>query len=475
MAKISLSILLLISLFSGTATAQEAFKMGLDFDDTGYNSIKKKATLTRSLETLPPAASLKQYAPTPGNQGSHGTCTAWATAYCGKTIVEAIKNNWTDKKTINSNAYSPAFLFRLLKPDDLACNGGSAISTALGVLKDKGAVPHTSISGLCTPTITPSQIAVAENAKIKGFMRLFDSNSSEGSRITAVKKSISEKKPVVFGMICPPSFFSAKDVWKPTEEALESYGGHAMCVVGYDDSKDGGSFEIQNSWGPYWGNEGYIWIRYADFGKFVKYAYEFIDLPEPKPADPDLSGQIRLALADGKAMPASLYTSTRGLTVVPAKPAVGPLTLYQASGNYTAGTRFRIYVSNNEPAYVYMFSSDATNVISKIFPYEDNISAALTDKKNDFTIPDEDHFIEFDNKPGKELLCVLYSKNELDMNDLIKQMSVQTGSFNEKIFKVIGAQTVNPKNINFSKENIAFEAFSNGKSIVPLVLEIEHN
>ncbi|RYE53717.1 MAG: DUF4384 domain-containing protein, partial [Sphingobacteriales bacterium] len=395
-------------------------------------------------------------------------------AYCGKTIVEAIKNNWTNKEVINSNAYSPAFLFRLLQPNDMACNGGSAISIALELLKDKGAVPYSSISGVCTPTLSPTQLAAAEKYKIKDYMRLFDSDAPEATRIRAVKKAISEKKPVVFGMICPPSFHSAKDVWLPKEEPLTSYGGHAMCVVGYDDNKDGGSFEIQNSWGTGWGNAGYIWIKYSDFGKFAKYGFEFIDLPAPKPADPDLSGQIRLALADGRSMPASLYMSTRGLTIVPAKPAVGPLTLYQAAGNYTAGTRFRIYVSNNEPAYVYAFSSDATNVVTKIFPYDDKISAALTDKKNNFMIPDEDHFIEFDNQAGKDLLCVLYSKDELDMNDIIKKMALQTGSFNDRIFKVIGTKTVDPKNITFSKDNIGFQAFSNGKSIVPLVLEIEH-
>jgi PKD repeat protein len=40
-------------------------------------------------------------------------------------------------------------------------------------------------------------------------------------------------------------------------------GGHAMCVVGYDDSKQ--AFKVRNSWGQYWGENGHIWIAYQTF------------------------------------------------------------------------------------------------------------------------------------------------------------------------------------------------------------------
>lgn len=43
--------------------------------------------------------------------------------------------------------------------------------------------------------------------------------------------------------------------------------GHGMCIVGYDDTKFGGAFEIVNSWGVDWANGGFIWIRYDDLYK----------------------------------------------------------------------------------------------------------------------------------------------------------------------------------------------------------------
>lgn len=43
-------------------------------------------------------------------------------------------------------------------------------------------------------------------------------------------------------------------------------GGHAMCIVGYDDSKGiSGAFKVRNSWGPFWGDSGYVWIGYESF------------------------------------------------------------------------------------------------------------------------------------------------------------------------------------------------------------------
>ena len=57
------------------------------------------------------------------------------------------------------------------------------------------------------------------------------------------------------GMLCRP---------KSTEKL---HGGHAVALVGYDDSKvmpDGskGAFLVRNSWGASWGLGGYFWMSY---------------------------------------------------------------------------------------------------------------------------------------------------------------------------------------------------------------------
>ncbi|HZY36893.1 MAG TPA: C1 family peptidase [Mucilaginibacter sp.] len=476
MSKIKLNGLfwLLCLCIPAEAAFSQSHPRGLDFNDASYASAPKKATLTRALDALPAQASIKQYAPYPKTQEQYGTCTAWASAYCGRTILDAIKNNWTDKDLITDHAYSPAFLFRMLRPADAACQGGSDVEYAFQLMKQKGSIPFKDLPQPCVPGLSDAEYAKAAGATLKDFARLFDVNASDNFKVQAVKKSISEKKPVVIAMICPPSFDHAYKYWQPTEAALEAYGGHAMCVVGYDDAQYGGAFEIQNSWGTNWGNEGYTWIRYDDFAKFVRYGYEFIDLPDEKPDQPDLSGSLRLVLSTGQEMPANLQVSTRGLKVVPAKMNTGPLTSYKTAGAYASGTNFRVYISNNEPAYVYAISSDLSNQVTKIFPYQDGISAALTYKKNDVAIPDEDHYIQFDNSPGKDFLCVLYSRNELDINTIIGKITSLEGTFNERVFKALGGQMVEPANVKFAGDKIAFEGISKGKDMIALMVELDH-
>ncbi len=472
----SISLVIASLLFSFICCSQN-FSRGLEYEEEAYASVPKKAKLTRELEEVPAAASIKKYAPFPGDQGQYGTCTAWSTAYCGRTIVEAINKGWATREISTSNAYSPAFLFRLLRPDDPDCSGGAGLLSAMQSLKVKGNVSYKEVSDKCIAAISASQLTLAANNKIKDYMRLFDSRSSNKVKIQAVKKSIAEKKPVVIGMVAPPSFNKAKDVWIPVEEPNQAlYGAHAMCVVGYDDEKSGGAFEIQNSWGTAWGNQGYIWIKYETFASFINYAYEFIDLPEAKPETADLSGEIKLLLATNQQMPVKLLVSERGLIVVSSETRSGqpPFTMYKSAEAYTSGTRFRIYISNNQPAYVYAISSDLSNEVTKIFPYEEGTSAALTYKRNDVAIPDEQHFIEFDDKPGKDFLCVLYSKEALDINAIIKNISARQGSFDDRVFNVIGSNMVDPKNIVFSKNKIAFEGFSRGKNIVAMLVEMEH-
>ncbi len=457
---------------SFTLSAQ--FARGLDFDDASYAAVPKRAKLTRALDSVPAAASVKSFAPIPKSQGQYGTCAAWATAYCGRTIVEAVRNNWLDKKIINNNAYSPAFLFRLLQPFDGTCRGGSVLASAMDRSKTQGNILFTEAAEKCIPAINDAQLAVAATHKVKDYLRVFDAYSSSDNKTRAVKKSLSEKKPVIIGMICPPSFNQVNGVWIPVEEPLDSYGGHAMCVVGYDDTKFGGAFEVQNSWGTEWGNNGYAWIKYTDFARFVRYGFEFADLPPVQPAIPDIAGSIKCMLADGSPMPVTLRTQSRGLSVVPSVSNAPTLPQYISPATYASGTRFRVLVSNDQPAFVYVISSDLTDSVYTLFPFAENISAALTDRKNEFALPDEDHYIEFDNNAGKEWLCVLYSREPLNLTEIKEKLMKEKGGFPTRVSAVLKDRLVAAENTRLAKDQISFSANSKGKSLLALMIELEH-
>jgi hypothetical protein len=91
-----------------------------------------------------------------------------------------------------------------------------------------------------------------------------------------VKEALNHEYPVVIGVELRKSFnkeqMKGTGLWKPTNDE-KAEGHHAMCVIGYDDTKFGGSFEVMNSYGADFGDNGFVWIRYADFKKYVKEAY----------------------------------------------------------------------------------------------------------------------------------------------------------------------------------------------------------
>jgi Papain family cysteine protease len=61
-------------------------------------------------------------------------------------------------------------------------------------------------------------------------------------------------------------------------------GGHAVVVVGYDDSRGGiGAFRILNSWADNWGEEGYFWMSYTLFRQIVREAYMAQDIVAEHP------------------------------------------------------------------------------------------------------------------------------------------------------------------------------------------------
>jgi hypothetical protein len=53
-------------------------------------------------------------------------------------------------------------------------------------------------------------------------------------------------------------------MWIKNTENDKFMGGHAMTVVGYDD--DNKYFIIRNSWGENWGDKGYCYYKYEDWG-----------------------------------------------------------------------------------------------------------------------------------------------------------------------------------------------------------------
>lgn len=439
------------------------FGMGC-LPETDVANIPKQAQLMeRDFKELPSNYSLLKYCPTPQSQGQYGTCTSWATTYAFRTILDAIRYEWTDKQKITKEAYSPLFIYAQIKnPFDSDCKKGSAISDAMKKLRDVGAVKKSLFDFMCTNTVPSNLISSASLNKISSFSTLvaYGQHVMEPVKVSLIKKALSERQPVVIAMHVYPSFQKAKDLWDGNTTGVSGY--HAMCVVGYDDSKYGGAFLIQNSWGERWGNGGYTWVKYMDFCKTVDQAYtgSLPYVPSPIIKKNVLSGSLSLQLSTGATMQPVLSNETT-------------IPHYDIRGSYISGTRYRLYLTNNEPAFVYIIGSDLKSNTSVVFPPRNDISPAFTYKQSHIAIPDEKWYIEMDNNQGTDYLCILYCMHELDIRSFVNSLQTVPGSFYDKVKKTIGPAMSPKEEVKFNSNRIAFDAVTNG-TVVPVVIAINH-
>lgn len=473
--KLRLSILLVLFSCAFFVNAQidesEEYGLGCEYEmEIDGNAPTKARLLTRDYVVMPESYSLKQYCPIAESQSRYGTCTSWATTYAARTICEAVANEWTNRDSITKEAFAPIFIYKQMQPIG-ECQNGTSIANALDLLKTMGAPKFSSFNVLCSSYIPQSLYSEALNYKIDGYSKLFDRKynwtisdwedlTPYETKINTVKKAISQGHPVVFAMDVYPSFDIAKGCWSGELNGSKR-GSHAMCVVGYDDSKYGGAFEIMNSWGTNWGNDGFLWIKYDDFFKSCMYAFDvYKKKTVPARKKYSFDGELDILGKDGGTRMAVAFQD-------------GKLPYYRASDGYLSGKKFRLYVSNNEPGWVYVLGSDLTNNVTKLFPYSDNTSALLDYNQNNIAIPDESHEFQFDNVAGTDYFCVLYSQEELDIDRVIKNIRDASGSFYEKLISAMGTKLVPKEDIVYTPDKIKVSGKSNSV-VVPLVVEINH-
>jgi Domain of unknown function (DUF4384) len=143
---------------------------------------------------------------------------------------------------------------------------------------------------------------------------------------------------------------------------------------------------------------------------------------------------------------------------------------------YTEGTQFRLYLRNNEPAYVYAIAMDNTNQAVVLFPHKSNISPALNYKNNEVALPSESNFIQMDNVRGTDVFCLLYSKTPLDITAICRRLERETGTFFQRLHKTMRDKLVDRQYLRYYNQKIRFEVKSNGTgTVVPIVVEIPHN
>lgn len=519
--------------FSFNLLAQE-YTSGLVLDDEKYELLPRQTTSDGSKSNLPPVTDLKPFCPEIRNQGEIYSCVGWSVGYGAMTIEKAIQYNCTDPKIIAHNAYSALYLFNQINQGH--CDKGSRISDAIEFLVKNGNCHAREFDfdvNDCEKQPTDSLKKKSQGAAIHDFQTLFGIAANPKFKTWKVRQALAHQKPVVIGMNVRKNFYQLKDArfWWPDKGNTTPAGGHAMVVIGYDDYK--GAFQLMNSWGKSWGNKGFIWVKYKDFGTFCKYAY-ILQLEENSQQVQQNQGiwvegrqnvqrEQLLNQRRGNAVlsdanhkrEVAVQTNLPKTNERPLRKLAGDFAFEEFIGfegmapkfrkanvefnknkyvcqrkNWKTGTRFQLVVKNSMTTqYIYVFSVDAKEKVEIHFPKRErlnpkfkgiNESPLVVAKDVEMLIPglkNGQHQVLNLAEAGTDHLCVLFSTEKIPnrfLKELSQRMRGHQADFIIHLQHLLGDKLIPAVDINYWREDIGFEVNTRSKGvIVPLILEVE--
>jgi len=454
----------------GSTQGASRFALGGDLDPREFSKAEVYEGLADDniKNPLPEYISLAKFAPDRQNQGRQGSCVAWSSAYGAQTILTAASRGTNPNET----AFSPSYMYNQIGMD--GCQG-SYIIRAMELMRGKGGVPFNSFPYTdqdCSNSPPTNLDAMAAQNKIHGFNRLTTTEEPNGINIRAVKEHLAKDAPVVIGMMVGGSFMEGmlgKKLWQPTDEdqSQQGFGGHAMCVIGYDDRLAGGSFQIMNSWGPEWGENGIGWIRYGDFKNFVREAYGIDPLPKQgealtKPFD----CEIGLMQVDEKAKPTSY---------IPLKSSGGNVF---TSSTLPIGVKFKVEVKNSTECYVYVFGRETDGSSYTLFPYPSKTDPTKTAFSaycgiTGYRLFPKGKSMQADSIGTKDYIALVVSKDVLNWYQLNEAISKNRTSYSAALVTALSGMGSEKISVNSTGNgNLHFTAPAGEKGVAYAVVEI---
>lgn len=359
-------LLLMVCLLNVTQ-AQKKPKAGLLFTVDSIYHRTGNAMLPFIKGCAPERVDLSDHLPPVGDQWPQNSCVAWALGYGARSyynVVEAGGNSEPKSRgQEKALTVSPSFIYNLLNGGQ---NRGLNLQTALRLLMDTGAcslksMPYEKFNWHKQPK--PPQIEEAQDYRIQTYRKVdlrYGVINLKGELMAGnpvIAATYFDKKFYDFGYNTKEPFY----VWD-TMSSLTGKMGHAVVIVGYDDSLM--AFKFMNSFGTNWGNEGFGWIRYNNVVNAIREAYiikpnvpktedidadgvpDYPDLPWPGPLGPrgplTIDSNLTLdTIVETVPLPDSVITNILSQTdngIYDSELSVSGLNVYAFSSTQQAGT-----------------------------------------------------------------------------------------------------------------------------------------
>ncbi len=331
-------------------------------------------------QPLGASANLSAQLPPVGDQGSQGSCVAWATSYYYKSWSE--KQEHTGWNLSNSKyQFSPSFMYNQINGGG---DYGSTFADAFDLLQQKGDVdisemPYNDNNYALKPT--SAQLEAAKPYRIaSGWSYLWLQNGlgpfSQSNDITKAKAWLAQGRLLVMGI---PVYYDFPDFGSSGARAYYDYngsaqfaGGHGVCICGYDDNINPsganadhrGGFKMVNSWGSYWNGSsaGYVWLSYDFVKRYVWEGWTMTDLTGDGPTISSLSstsanagGSITISgnnfgakrrnakvTFNGTVATQTTFTNGKVTATVPPGATTGPIVVYDWDGAASNSMSFTV-------------------------------------------------------------------------------------------------------------------------------------
>jgi Papain family cysteine protease len=241
---------------------------------------------------LPRSVDNSANCPPVGDQGRLASCVGWTVGYGLGSYVNAVATS--TKPTTPDKQASPGDLYtKLLQASSIPCGNGTFLKVGMNIMAQRGinsiqAAPYS--DNTCTAASNSTQF------RIKSFQSLRPTDS------VALKRELASGKVIAIGSAM------TSDILSITTQNYYATGnqlsGHAMLVVGYDDSRS--AWRVLNSWGLNWGDRGYFWFDYSAFARVTFEACS--PLLEAGPPRPSTNAAPTIAYSSGSSIYDTYYS-----------------------------------------------------------------------------------------------------------------------------------------------------------------------
>lgn len=502
MKKVLFFILLFFVQFLSFAQNQEA-DPDLDMENSGLDDFEEvvvygdgsKGGISSS------SLSLKKYCPVPGNQTGEkiGTKLGWAFGYGAMTILKAKHYNWTATQ-IQKGAFSSHFLYEMMEKTPETCqiyNFGAKIRT---VMVQKGNVNASYDKNKTSCTTIPSALfqKQALQNKVDAIGTVFNRAKKTVSPNLVVyntKMALAKRKPVVAIIQTDAGFVNFKgSVWQINEQKIKNnFIFQPIVIIGYDDKT--AMFEVMNSLGKSWGNNGFAYISYQDFGKWANCGFEVswkLDVnpvpptpvnPKPIPVAPIIvtgNGSLNEVsnLGDNNFSMKQIDVKRQG-------------EYYETDKIFVANGEERVQFSTSPIKgfnFMYILSVDSKSKVDLHFPKQGETPFIGDEKQVTFPRPrliannnEEYELVPFGfqkDAQGDDFLIILYTKKVISsdkIEELKKNIEETPEKISSAIVRTFTDDTVSPTSIKYNVNSLNFSIQSEKGYIAPLIIKIKGN